>query len=206
MNLSFLTGLTHHRHSPIVTTTIQAVLINSVANIIAQFLEIKHSRSISTPVDPKPISVDVFRVLQFVTWTLLSVPPHFRWQQYLERTFPAYYEGRSFKSEEEGVPVVVTRKRNFRNIFKKILCDQGCAAPINCALFLLIMTLLRGGSFQEGIETIHNRFWALKLAGWRIWPLVGLFNYSFVPVDRRVIVSTIVGLCWNVFLALFITK
>lgn len=35
--------------------------------------------------------------------------------------------------------------------------------------------------------------------------MVGLINFTFVPVDRRVIVSTVVGLCWNVFLVLFMS-
>lgn len=33
----------------------------------------------------------------------MSVPPNFRWQQFLERTFPAYHDGKNVKSEEEGV-------------------------------------------------------------------------------------------------------
>lgn len=55
--------------------------------------------------DPKPVSIDVWRVLQFVTWTLLSVPPHFRWQQFLERKFPAYYESEKTvkrEADDEG--------------------------------------------------------------------------------------------------------
>ena len=50
-----------------------------------------------------------------------------------------------------------------------------------------------------------QKFWPLKFAGWRIWPAVSVFNFTFIPVNRRVIVSTAVGLCWNVFLVLFIS-
>jgi hypothetical protein len=31
-------------------------------------------------------------VLHFVIWTCITVPPNFRWQQWLERRFPTYYE------------------------------------------------------------------------------------------------------------------
>jgi hypothetical protein len=104
MSLSFLSSISHHRHSAIFTTTVQAVCINSVANLIAQYIEIHNSRRESTPEDPRPLSIDAWRVLQFVIWTLLSVPPNFRWQQFLERKFPAYYDGKSpVKSEEEGL-------------------------------------------------------------------------------------------------------
>jgi hypothetical protein len=96
------TNLHHHRQSPIVTTTFQAIIINSIANLIAQFLEIRHSRLTSTAVDPKPFEVDLWRVAQFVIWTAISVPPNFRWQQFLERRFPAYYEGeKTVKNEAD---------------------------------------------------------------------------------------------------------
>lgn len=68
---------------------------------------------------------------------------------------------------------MVKKKRNFKNIFMKILCgeiiplgilkvkilmgqDQAFAAPINCSMFLFVMTLLRSGSVYEGIETVRN--------------------------------------------------
>lgn len=105
ISLPTRSSLHHHRVSPLITTTIQAVFINTAANIIAQFLEIRHSRLTSTPLDPKPLSIDFWRVLQFVTWTLFSVPPNFRWQQLLERTFPAYYDGEVIvkrEADDEG--------------------------------------------------------------------------------------------------------
>jgi thiamine kinase-like enzyme len=102
ISLPALSSLRYHRDSPLIATTFQAVLLNSLANIIAQFLEIRHSRLTSTAVDPKRVSIDIWRVLQFVIWTLLTVPPNFRWQQFLERRFPAYYDGeRTVKREAD---------------------------------------------------------------------------------------------------------
>ena len=71
-----------------------------------------------------------------------------------------------------------------------------------CMMFVFLPAL----ELWDGMITdLLQKFWTLKFAGWRIWPLVGLVNFTFVPVDRRIIVSTSVGLCWNVFLALFIS-
>ena len=36
--------------------------------------------------------MDLLRVLQFVVWTCITVPPNFRWQGWLEKRFPAYHE------------------------------------------------------------------------------------------------------------------
>ena len=34
--------------------------------------------------------------------------------------------------------------------------DQGCAAPINCSMFLVVMTLLKGGGFGDAVQTVHD--------------------------------------------------
>ena len=40
------------------------------------------------------------------------------------------------------------------------------------------------------------------IAGYKLWPLVSLLNFTVVPVERRVVVGSLVGLGWGVFLAL----
>lgn len=122
---------------------------------------------------------------------------------------------------------IPTRRRNVRHTGLKILIDQGIAGPINCALFLGIIQALRGGAFHDCLMNIYNvssnlipsschlslglgcrksdikqRFWTVKLAAWRFWPLISLINFSLVPVDRRILVSSVAGLCWSTFLAL----
>lgn len=43
----------------------------------------------------------------------------------------------------------------------------------------------------------------LMINGWKLWPVVALFNFVFVPVSRRIIVASIVGLFWGIYLSLF---
>ena len=97
--------------SPLVITTFQAILINSVANIIAQIIEAHEVTRIDIDTKthasvPSNFTLDPIRVLYFAIWTFISVPPNFRWQQFLERRFPAYYpEEKIVKTEadEEGI-------------------------------------------------------------------------------------------------------
>jgi protein Mpv17 len=39
--------------------------------------------------------------------------------------------------------------------------------------------------------------------GWKLWPLVAIINFTLIPVDRRVILSSVVGLFWGIYLSLF---
>jgi hypothetical protein len=40
------------------------------------------------------------------------------------------------------------------------------------------------------------------MAGLKLWPLVSIFNFSFVPVEKRIIVGSLVGLFWNIYLSI----
>ena len=38
--------------------------------------------------------------------------------------------------------------------------------------------------------------------GWKVWPAVSLLNFTVVPVHRRILVGSIFGLFWGIFLSL----
>ena len=40
------------------------------------------------------------------------------------------------------------------------------------------------------------------IAGYKLWPLVSLLNFTLIPVERRIVVASAVGLGWGVYLAL----
>ena len=41
------------------------------------------------------------------------------------------------------------------------------------------------------------------ISGWKLWPLVSLINFTLIPVDRRVILGSVVGLFWGIYLSLY---
>jgi hypothetical protein len=45
----------------------------------------------------------------------------------------------------------------------------------------------------------------LMINGWKLWPMVAFLNFVFVPVNHRIIVASIVGLFWGIYLSLFAT-
>lgn len=42
--------------------------------------------------------------------------------------------------------------------------------------------------------------------GWKLWPIVSLLNFTVVPVHRRILVGSVVGLFWGIFLSLLAAK
>lgn len=39
-------------------------------------------------------------------------------------------------------------------------------------------------------------------AGLKLWPLVSLLNFTVVPVERRILVGSLVGVGWGIYLSL----
>lgn len=59
---------------------------------------------------------------------------------------------------------------------------------------------------QVPLLTVLQDTLPLMMAGWKLWPAVSLLNFTIVPVNRRILVGSIVGLFWGIFLSLFATE
>ncbi|KAI1434393.1 hypothetical protein GGR50DRAFT_662977 [Xylaria sp. CBS 124048] len=68
--------------SPMMKATLASAVLSSASNILAQIL--------SAYRDERPFAFDLPMFLRFVILTLITAPPNYVWQQFLERRFPAY--------------------------------------------------------------------------------------------------------------------
>ena len=191
--------------SPLVSATLQAACLSALSATLAQLLT-AYRTSVSYTLNPTPI-------VQFVLITLVSCPPNFVWQEFLEETFP-------------GTIVSPTgeRKLDVGNTFKKFAIDQTLGASVNTIIFIVgmgamkgkgtatiwrdvqrVRTLLTTGLLGLKLTRVQDTFLLIK-SGLKLWPLVSLFNFTVVPVHRRVIVGSVVGLFWGIYLNLFINQ
>lgn len=122
-----------------------------------------------TLISPKvPFTFDVIELLRFFVLSLITTPPNFKWQQFLERTFPAYEKDsnpplpltrKDRKDDDEKGSDKMTsarpkRKLNIKNTLAKWFIDcMTMGALLNTVAFLVLMGLLKSQS-QEQI--IHN--------------------------------------------------
>jgi hypothetical protein len=65
-----------------IKATLAAAALSSTSNVLAQILDSYRSE--------KPFVFDAAQFLRFVAMAFLTAPPNYKWQQYLEYTFPAY--------------------------------------------------------------------------------------------------------------------
>lgn len=117
--------------SPLVTATIQAAILNLCSCAFA---------SVVSPKAPPFIPLFIF--------TLISTPPNFLWQQYIERVFPGYSTRKPDldSGEKEGKEM---KRLNIGNTLIKFGLDQTLGAAVNTTAFLVGVRLLRGFPLRE---------------------------------------------------------
>ncbi|CAN0410729.1 unnamed protein product, partial [Ectocarpus fasciculatus] len=69
----------------------------------------------------------------------------------------------------------------------KIMLDQSIYFCSKCAVYILLVSLLRGDSFEEARGTVKKKLKGVVTTGWRFWPFVHIFTYFLIPPRHRVL-------------------
>ncbi|THY49708.1 hypothetical protein D6C99_05041 [Aureobasidium pullulans] len=202
--------------SPIVNSTLQATAIAAASNVIAQLLEQRSKQQ-------APTTVSAADFLRFVIFTLLTAPPNYLWQHALERVFPGRkpidstktvlprYEirehdellGEDVLQQEEEIET----KLDWKNTMIKWFVDcMTLGALLNTAAFLILMGIMKGRSPGEIETALRTDTLPIIYASYKIWPLASVVNFALIPVEKRIVFLSAVGLVWGVFLSLTAAK
>ncbi|RAH42195.1 Mpv17/PMP22 family protein [Aspergillus brunneoviolaceus CBS 621.78] len=178
---------------PIAKATLQAAVINAGSNVLAQ--------AIGAYKDKRPFELDSQALLQFTTSAFILSPLTFLWLEGLEAKFPGQKVVQAPKPKTEGAAGAQT-KLNVTNTVLKIVIDQVVGGAWNTVAFITTMGLLRGQDWETITLQIQNDFWPILVAGFKLWPFVSVLNFTVVPVDRRLLVGSLFGVIWAVYLSL----
>ncbi|KAI0018061.1 Mpv17/PMP22 family protein [Xylariomycetidae sp. FL0641] len=173
--------------SPIVTATIQSSVLAATSNLLAQCLTAYQKET--------PFVIDWVPVFQFVLFAIVSVPPNFLWQEYLESTFPAYHisptraavtsaaAGNEKELErEEKAGELVEPKLNLKNTAIKMVLDQTVGAAANTFLFSLFIHSIQAAMLRPLAHPLANPDQSIRYLLSR-----GAIDYS--KVDWRLVVD-----------------
>lgn len=147
----------------------------------------------------------------------LTAPPNYKWQQQLERWLPAYApdkvamlplttaDAREDKDDHENVDIGPSSKLklNIKHTLMKWFIDcMTLGALFNTVAFLVLMGLLKGQSRQQIGTNVRVETLPIIFNSYKIWPLASIVNFAFVPVEKRIVFLSCVGLVWNIYLSL----
>ncbi|KAF3901569.1 hypothetical protein ABW21_db0202361 [Orbilia brochopaga] len=195
---------------PSINAAIQASLLSGLSNYLAQIIAAYRAN--------RPFELAIPPIFRFFIFTLITTPPNYKWQAFLERTFPTYTTASRRESKKTddldmkekagplspSLPPAEPGRIDKGNILKKLFLDQCCGGPINNALFIVGMGLLNGNPWEQIQWNVARDFWKFQFAGWKLWPMVALISFSVVPFERRVLFGSLVSLGWTIYLSLLI--
>ncbi|KAK8207510.1 hypothetical protein IWZ01DRAFT_484860 [Phyllosticta capitalensis] len=203
--------------SPIVNATFQAAMLSSISNILAQIIDAYKGN--------RPFAFNIVEFLRFVVLTFITAPPNYHWQGFLERTFPAYAPsgknayrateladrdveaGEPKGSHDEGGYVYAEEKEkpklNWKNTMTKWFIDCiTIGAIMNTVAFLVLMGIMKGQSGAQIGNNIRTETIPIIVAGYKVWPFASIINFTLIPVERRIVFLSAVGLCWGIYMSL----
>ncbi|KAL4977858.1 hypothetical protein BDW66DRAFT_149588 [Aspergillus desertorum] len=95
------------------------------------------------------------------------------------------------------------RKRRIFNFGMKFLLDGTAGGILNIVLFVALINLLKGKSWERVWELVFEDFKPIMIARLKYRPVVSTLMYTVVPLDRRVVFGSAAGVIWGVYLSLF---
>ncbi|RZC39141.1 Mpv17 PMP22 domain containing protein [Asbolus verrucosus] len=84
---------------------------------------------------------------------------------------------------------------------KKVALDQVCFAPVCLVAVLGCIKTLQGNTFEQTKREIKNTYCDILIANYKLWPMVQVVNFYFVPLHYQVLLVQIVALLWNTYLS-----
>ncbi|KAK4047133.1 hypothetical protein OIV83_005585 [Microbotryomycetes sp. JL201] len=84
--------------------------------------------------------------------------------------------------EEPAAPKSI----NMFVLSKRLVWDQIIMAPISFILFFVCMGLMEGVGADAILRKIESSLWPVLLTNWKVWPLIQIVMFLYVPLQARV--------------------
>lgn len=150
----------------------------------------------------------------------------------MEQTFPAHPPPPHPKKSDEKPP---PPKLSVRNTIIKLVLDQSVGAVVNTLLFSTFINALQEAmapapritsifkavtywtnagamdfskvDFEEVWGRALHDLMPIMKAGWKLWPLVGLVNFTMIKtVEARGLVGALAGVGWGIYMSMVAAK
>ncbi|ERN18903.1 hypothetical protein AMTRI_Chr07g75770 [Amborella trichopoda] len=99
--------------------------------------------------------------------------------------------------------IIFKGKKDSKTTLKKVLVEQLTSNPWNNFVFMMYYGLVvERRSFGLVKNKVKKDYPSVQLMSWRFWPIVGWVNYTYVPLQFRVLFHSFVASCWGIYLNL----
>ncbi|CAM6105810.1 unnamed protein product [Calypogeia fissa] len=91
-------------------------------------------------------------------------------------------------------------KKDSTTIVKKVVVEQLTSNPWNNLFYMCYLGMVLEGRTWTSLKSkLQSEFPGVQLNSWRFWPIVGLINYKYIPLNLRVLFANLAAVCWANF-------
>ncbi|KAM0791561.1 hypothetical protein ACM66B_006008 [Microbotryomycetes sp. NB124-2] len=99
--------------------------------------------------------------------------------------------------EEPSAPKSI----NLFVLSKRLVWDQIIMAPISFILFFVCMGLMERVGLDAILSKIESSLWPVLLTNWKVWPIIQIVMFLYVPLQARVPLSGCCSVIWTIYLS-----
>jgi protein Mpv17 len=125
--------------------------MSALSNTLAQVLNV-YREGLS--------AIDPVAFLHFIILAIITTPPNYKWQLWLEETFPSHPRravSQNAEKKQDDKPAKEEKPAlSVTNTVAKFLLDQSFGAGFNTIWFIVMLNLLKGQSFEFIMTTARN--------------------------------------------------
>ncbi|XP_076162012.1 mitochondrial inner membrane protein MPV17 [Ptiloglossa arizonensis] len=86
-------------------------------------------------------------------------------------------------------------------VLKKVCCDQLLFAPAFLLVLLTVIGIYRENNLENLKMKLKSEYLDILQNNYKIWPMVQLCNFYFIPLQYQVLIVQSVALLWNTYIS-----
>lgn len=86
-------------------------------------------------------------------------------------------------------------------VIKKVALDQLVFTPVFLGILLTTLGGIQTRNLNHSVKRVRRDYKDVLLANYKLWPMVQLVNFYFVPLQYQVLLVQSVALFWNTYIS-----
>ncbi|CDW75552.1 sym1p [Stylonychia lemnae] len=90
---------------------------------------------------------------------------------------------------------------SLKSVLIKVMFTQTIFTIFGLSLFFFSTSMMSGHTFEHSINQVSKKLWPTYCTSLKIWPLISVLNFAFVPPHFQVFFVNVFSVFWNAYLS-----